>query len=254
MANVVYFNTANEVLEYGKFNNIQYISDGVNNARNGWKEYFEPFKDIEGCEVLYYMGNPKDWSSVGICIRWRGVTMTHRNHFSSSDKTQALRLVEPLDTQGLQLSDSGYNSGHPQKIGKPTAKKLDEWKNWLVSMRKHDEGLREKKFAEMTAKIAECCELFPEAKEVKWDRGYWSFNKVHNGIEYTLQINTGGEIYERLKLASMKYPKDTTEMAAALMQNALEGVKLCKDYHEAGQLQAKAWGERVERFKGGRPF
>ena len=253
---VLFFNNEAEVLEYGKKNNIEYIEHGVENAKEEWQEYYKPFAELDGCEVGFMM-EPGRWSSVRYCITWRGVKMTNYNDYTRGDKTQALKLAEPLDSQGLSMSESSSQSNCPlQKIGKPTAKKLDEWRNWLLAMREHDEKRRDDIFANMLAKIDECCEFFPEAKAVKWENGYWTFEKKANGITYVLQINSNGNIYENTELSYelADYAQSPSEKAARMMQNGLAQVKKCKDFRESGEVRAKAFGDRIRKFMGGRPF
>lgn len=255
MKTYIYFNNEAEVLEYGKKNNIEYMENGVNNAREEWGEYYEPFRNLEGCEVLFVLPSDEPWHKLRMCIRWKGVTMTNRNDYTRGDKTQALRLVERLDSMGLTITE-GDGDCPLQKIGKPTAKKLDEWRNWLLGMRKHDEERRDRIFAEMLAKIDECCKQFPEAKAVKWEKGYWTFEKTKNGINYVLQINSNGNIYEKYDLSYKmgEYPLSPADIAARLMANGLEGVKMSKDFYESGKERASAWSEQVNKFVGGRPF
>ncbi len=255
MKTIKYFNSEAEVLEYGKKNGIEYIKDGVENAKEEWQEYYKPFAELDGCEVGFMMAD--SWSSVRYCITWRGVKMTNYSDYTRGDKTQALMLADPFGRQGLSMSESSWSSNCPlQKIGKPTAKKLDEWKNWLLVMREHDEKRRDDIFAKMLAKIDECCEYFPEAKAVKWENGYWTFEKDANGIVYVLQINSNGNIYEdtRMSYELSKYAQSPSEAAARLMQNGLAQVKKCKDHYNAGEIREKAFGDRIRKFMGGRPF
>ncbi len=255
MKTIKYFNSEAEVLEYGAKNGIEYIKNGVENAKEEWQEYYKPFAELDGCEVGFMMAD--SWSSVRYCITWRGVKMTNYFDYTRGDKTQALMLADPFDRQGLSMSESSWSSNCPlQKIGKPTAKKLDEWKNWLLAMREHDEKRRDDIFAKMLAKIDECCEYFPEAKAVKWENGYWTFEKDANGIVYVLQINSNGNIYEdtRMSYELIDYAQSPSEKAARLMQNGLAQVKKCKDNYIAHKIWAKAWGDRIRKFMGGRPF
>jgi hypothetical protein len=251
---IKYFSNENEALEYGRKNNIEYMENRVENARKEWDEYFKPFAEVDGCDVLFMLSG--SWSSVRLCIRWKGVTMTTRNDYNGGDKTQALVLAEPMDWKGLDMnrSDDGQQ---PQKIGKPTAKKLDEWRNWLLIMRKDEEQRRDRRFAEMLAKIDDVCRQFPEAQAVKWDeRGQWTFEKEQNGLLYVCQIQRNGYIYEKCELGFIadKYVMSTAERAARMMQNGMEGVKPCKTCGEAWQQKEKMIDEQVARFMGGRPF
>ena len=255
MNTIKYFNSEAEVLEYGKKNGIEYIKDGVENAKNEWQEYYKPFAELDGCEVGFMMAD--SWHSVRYCITWRGDKMTNYSDYTKGDKTQALKLADPFDNQGLSMFESSWSSNCPlQKIGKPTAKKLDEWKNWLLAMRERDEKRRDNIFAKMLAKIDECCEYFPEAKAVKWEHGYWTFEKDANGIVYVLQINSNGNIYEDTRISNelSTYAQSPSEKAARLMQNGLAQVKKSKGHYNAGEIRAKAFGDRIRKFMGGRPF
>lgn len=255
MKTIKYFNSEAEVLEYGAKNGIEYIKNGVENAKEEWQEYYKPFAELDGCEVGFMMAD--SWSSVRYCITWRGVKMTNYSDYTRDDKTQALKLADPFDKQGLSMFESSWSRDCPlQKIGKPTAKKLDEWKNWLLAMRERDEKRRNDIFAKMLAKIDECCEYFPEAKAVKWKNGYWTFEKDANGIEYVLQINSSGNIYEDTRISNdlIDYAQSPSEKAARLMQNGLAQVKKCKDNYQAHKIWAKAFGDRIRKFMGGRPF
>ena len=108
----------------------------------------------------------------------------------------------------------------------------------------------------MLAKIDECCEYFPEAKAVKWEKGYWTFEKDANGIVYVLQINSSGNIYEDTRISNelSTYAQSPSEKAARLMQNGLAQVKKSKDHYNAGVIRKKAFGDRIRKFMGGRPF
>ena len=252
MANI-YFNSEAEILEYGRINNLDFIEAGVENTKAEWAKYYKPFAEIEGCEVGFMVDD--ELHHIRYCITWKGVKMTQLNDYTNNDKTQALKLAEPFDKQGLSMTESNTNSPL-QKIGKPTAQKLDEWKNWLLSMRYHDEKQRDKIFAQILAKIDECCEFFPEAKSVKWEHGYWSFEKESNGIDYVLQINSNGNIYQKTRLSYnlMDYAQSSTEIAALMMKNGLTGVNKCRSYNEAGEKRTKDLGERIRKFMGCRPF
>ena len=253
-ATIKYFSNESEVREYAEKNGCKYIDNYLTNRREEWGEYFKPFADVDGCEVLYMMGD--SCRSLRLCIRWKGVTMTTFNDYNRGEKTQALMLAEPMDWKGLNMERS--NDGQqPQKIGKPTAKKLDEWRNWLLSMRKDEEQRRDRKFAVMLAKIDDVCRQFPEAKAVKWnERGLWTFEKELNGLSYICQIQSNGHICEKCELGYIadRYVMSTAERAARMMQNGMEGVKPCKDSWEAWQQKNKMIDVQAARFMGGRPF
>lgn len=247
---VTFFKNEAEVMKYGKKNAIEGLDRRMDHLKEEWGEYFKPFAEIDGCEVGFMRD---EWKDMRYCITWRGVKMTHQNSYTRGDKTQAFKLAEPLDKEGISMEE-GYCNYPLQKIGKPTARKLDEWKNWLLATRERDERERDETFARMLAKIDECCEYFPEAKSVKWKDGYWTFKKFANGVEYVLQINTDGKIYERTDIWTGDYYQSPSEKAARLMQNGLAQVKPCEDSHDAYEMRSKAYNDRQEKFMGGRPY
>lgn len=247
---VIFFKNEAEVMEYGKKNDIKGLDYQMNNLKEEWGEYFKPFAELSGCELGFMIDG---WKDMRYCITWRGVKMTHQNNYAMDNKTQAFMLAEPLDKEGINMREGCWN--YPlHKIGKPTARKLDEWKNWLLATRERDERERDETFAQMLAKIDECCEYFPEAKSVKWKDGYWTFEKCANGIEYVLQISTDGKIHERTDIWMGDYYQGPSEKAARLMQNGMAQVKPCKDNHEAYERRSKAFSDRQEKFMGGRPY
>jgi len=254
---VLFFNSEAEVLEYGKKNNIEYIENGVENAKEEWQEYYKPFAELDGCEVGFMM-EPGRWSSVRYCITWRGVKMTNRNDYTRGDKTQELRLCDKTDWQDINKYENRVSEGNkPQKIGKPTAKKLDEWRAYLLDLRRREEEKRDMVYARMVGKIADVCKQFPEAKAVKWDdRGYWCFEVRKNGLEYVVNIEKSGKIYEKLDFIGYRghYNMSTAEKAARMMQNGLQDVKPIEDYDKAFDIQNKTEREYIKQFMGGRPF
>ena len=253
---VLYFNSESEVKEYAEKNGYKYIDNYLTNRREEWGEYFKPFAEVDGCEVLYMMAD--SWSSLRLCIRWKGVTMTTFNDYNRGDKTQALVLAEPMDWQDINEYENSVSEGNkPQKIGKPTAKKLDDWRAYLLDLRRREEEQRDKVYARMVAKIADVCKQFPEAKAVKWDnRGYWNFEVSRNGLEYVVNIQKNGKIYEKLDFVTYKahYNLSTAEKAARMMQNGLQGVKTISDNYDAWKIQAQTENEYIKQFMGGRPF
>lgn len=256
MATIKYFSNENEALEYGRKNNIEYIQNYVEDAREEWGEYFKPFADVDGCEVLYMMED--SCRSLRLCIRWKGVTMTTRSDYNRGDKTQELRLCEKTDWQDINEYENRVSEGNkPQKIGKPTAKKLDEWREYLLDLRRREEEQRDKVYARMVGKIADVCKQFPEAKAVKWDeQGYWNFEVSRNGLEYVVNIQKSGKIYEKLDFVTYKehYNMSTAEKAARMMQNGLQGVKTISDCYDAWKIQEQTENEYIKQFMGGRPF
>ena len=197
-------------------------------------------------------------SSLRYCITWKGVRMTNLYDNTGGDKTHELRLCEETDWQDINEYENQVSDGNkPQKIGKPTAKKLDEWRAYLLDLRRREEEQRDKVYARMVAKIADVCKQFPEAKDVKWDnRGYWNFETVKNGLKYVVNIQKSGKIYEKLDFVTYKshYNLSTAEKAARMMQNGLQGVKTISDNYDAWKIQAQTENEYIKQFMGGRPF
>ena len=247
----LFFKNESEFIKYAEDNGIEYATNRLKSA-NDEKAYFEQFKTIPGCEVGY--AYECGWE-LNMCIVWRGTMMITKGHHYCDEKTYAFELAEPMDWQGITAESTSYDSA-PQKIGKPTAKKLDYWRNWLLAMRKKEEQQRDKEFAQMMAKIEQVCEQFPEARKVKWENGYWTFEKECNLISYCVQINSNGSIYEKLDLSlyGNKYLASTSEIAARMMKNDMQGVKQGKDWFEVATTINANFGELVNKFIGGRPI
>ena len=253
---VLYFNSESEVREYAEKNGCKYIDNYLEDRREEWAEYYKPFAEIDGCEVGYMMNGGA--SSLRYCITWKGVKMTNRNDYTQGDKTQELRLCEKTDWQDINEYENRVSEGNkPQKVGKPTAKKLDDWRAYLLDLRRREEEQRDKVYARMVGKIADVCKQFPEAKAVKWDdRGYWNFEVRKNGLEYVVNIQKNGKIYEKLDFVTYKahYNLSTAEKAARMMQNGLQGVKTISDNYDAWKIQEQTENEYIKQFMGGRPF
>ena len=244
-----YFKTEEEVRDFYEKNDIPYCNDAIRNA-NGEKDYFAPFAEIEGCEVLYCT-DAEIWHKLKICIRWKGTAMRVNQDFYEQNKMFV--LCEDMDWMGIEHTYHKYEDC-PNRIGKPTAKKLDQWRDYLLKQRKEDEDYRERKFACILATIDDVCKAFPEAKEVKWENGYWTFEKDSNGLEYIIQISTDGSIFEKLdkSYTLQDYICTTAEKAARLMDNGMKWVEM-KDCNEASEAKSAAWEEKVNRFIGQRP-
>ena len=131
---------------------------------------------------------------------------------------------------------------------------MDQWRDYLLKKRKEDEDYRERRFACILATIEDVCKAFPEAKEVKWEKGYWTFEKDSNGLEYIIQISTDGSIFEKLdkSYTLQDYICTTAEKAARLMDNGMKWVEM-KDCNEASEAKSEAWKEKINRFIGHRP-
>ena len=255
MKTLVFFNSENDFREYAKKEGMEYANEELDFANEG-QDYYAPFREIEGCEVLYVLGS----EGLRMCIRWKGVTMRADIRYRHYDeKTYAFRLCDETDWQGISEYQNSVSTGDvPNQIGKPTAKKLDAWREYLMDLRRREEESRDRAFARMTAKIAEVKKNFPEAKAVTWKNGYWTFEKIQNGLVLTVQVESNGKIYEKLDFASgyqQDYDLTATERAAYMMQNGLEGVKpLTGNYSERYAQMSKTQESYVSQFMGGRPF
>ena len=244
-----YFKTEEEVRDFYEKNDIPYCNDAIRNA-NGEKDYFAPFAEIEGCEVLYCT-DAEIWHKLKICIRWKGTAMRVNQDFYEQNKMFV--LCEGMDWMGIEQTYHKYEDC-PNRIGKPTAKKLDQWRDYLLELREKDVDYRERKFACILATIEEVCQAFPEAKEVKWKNGYWTFEKDCNGIVYNVQIGTDGRIFEKLdkSYALQDYICTNAERAARLMDNGMKWVEK-KETNEAREANSAAREEKINRFIGHRP-
>lgn len=244
-----YFRTEEEVRDFYEKNKIPYCDDAIRNA-NDEKDYFAQFAEIEGCEVLYCTG-AEVWHKLTLCIIWKGTAMRVNPNFY--EKNKMFLLCEEMDWMGIKRTYHEYNDC-PDKTGKPTATKLDQWRDYLLKQRKEDEDYRERQFACILATIEKVCQAFPEAKEVKWKNGYWTFEKDCNGIVYNVQICKDGNIFEKMdKSYSLQdYVCTTAEKAARMMDNGLKWVEM-KETHEAREANSAAWEEKVNRFIGHRP-
>ncbi len=254
MKNVVYFNNENEFRKYAEENKISYVENMIKNA-NDYQDYYVPFKDIPGCELayVYYVEDVELY----ICIKWKGVPM--RADFGwYNEKTFEFSLCEGTDWQGISPGQWPYKTGEkPQKIGKPTVKKLDNWRTYLLNVRKAQENARDLTFASMVAKIEEVKKNFPEANSVEWKSGYWAFEKICNGLVYTVNIEKSGKIWEKLSLADnyqQSYNMSETEKAAVMMKNGLSEKKPLSKGDRFFELMEATYKEYVKQFIGGRPF
>ena len=245
-----YFRTEEEIRDFYEKNDIPYCNNAIRNA-NDEKDYFAQFEEIEGCEVLYCT-DARMWNNLKLCIKWEGTAMRVRQDLYEL-KNKRFELCEEMDWQGIQKIYHDYNDA-PNKIGKPTEKKLDQWRDYLLKQRKEDEDYVTRQFACILATIDNVCIAFPEAKEVKWENGYWTFEKDCNGIDYLVQIGTDGRIFEKMdKSYSLQdYVCTTAEKAARMMDNGLKWVE-AKEQKEAIEAREIAWNDKVRQFMGHRP-
>lgn len=235
-----YFKTVEDWKNYAKSKGMseEETNSRIKSLEEDWGEYISQFKAIEGCTVgimtvnrfrdEYYL--PKYY------VEYNGCKITPTGY--SSDKVHGFQLCDEIDYKELsgsyyseKLNDSTpwfrtttneNNYGQPNNIGKPTANKIQDWIDYLNTGRKKAENEIEIRLKFMDDTIAECVKNFPEAKEVEWKRGYWSFSKECNGIEYILEVNTNGDIYQNINTNSLyKYNLTPCEKAVRLMNNGL---------------------------------
>lgn len=220
MKNVNYFNNIEEANAYINANNIdrKYIDD---RDIKRYTEYYNRFSKVEGCSVMIAGVDDCRWYKLQLCIKWEGVYMMIRELWEDVNAPHPFQLVEDFDNKGYRCSET-YDNMEPNKIGVPTAKKLTDWAEWLTKQRQRAEAYRDQIAARIPEHINECCRIFPEAANVEWERGYWSFEKQMNGIKYTLEIYSDGSIYEKTELDCSYFDISKPERAARLMQNGLQ--------------------------------
>lgn len=249
--NIVFFENEAEIKKYYRTRKLEYVDDAIERA-NEEKWFYDRFGELKDAKVGYFI--PKAdarWSDLAMCVIWKGVTLKTLNpNRWEENKTLVLRLAEPLDKKGMLFyaSDDGQS---PNRIGTPTEKKLDAWLEWLLKMRKADIEKRDRMIAEMLATIEHVCSVFPEARNVKWENGYWTFTVKRNGLKYCTEINRNGDIYTSLGIDELAaYPLTTTEIAARMMQNGLEGAGTGSDRNEAYKVIAGKREELIRQFIG----
>ena len=213
------------------------IDNRLNDINQEWGEYLKPFEEIEGC-TLGWFAPIDDISSVRRCIIWHGVTMTTYMYNFRNERTQALELTENIDWMGASYQEQAIKRiypipNEPQKIGKPTAKKLDEWANYLTRKRDAEEKRRDAQRNYLAARYDEICRLFPEAKDTPYTLGEsWYFTTRANGLSYSIRIENGGSIIERIELNTYYFEGLTSdaERAARMMKNELAEIKPEEDF------------------------
>ena len=175
--------------------------------------YYTPFRDIKGCEVLEIVivtFHNDIWHR--LCLRWKGQLMLADvkciwdwNEYQTFD----FKLLDEMDWKGLNKQYANVDTkdlAKPNRIGKPTAKKLDQWLEYLQAVRQAETAARDRRIAYMIAKIEHVKELFPEARDIRWEKtscsSLWSFCLIKGGLEYHLDIGRDGNVYENLKLVN----------------------------------------------------
>ena len=73
----------------------------------------------------------------------------------------------------------------------------------------------------MIAKIEHVKELFPEARDIRWEKSswtsLWSFCLIKGGLEYHLDVSRDGNVYESIKLVDPM--DDIAERMARMCHN-----------------------------------
>lgn len=254
----VYFKTEQQIREYYRASGLPYVDNAISNAK---KEdliaYYDQFKEIDGCSIAFCL-EEFIWHELYMCIIWKGTAMRVPDYYDEG--THELVLCDSIDWQGLNKFKCNYSIREtlekPRKIGKPTASKLDQWREYLLNDRNEELKRRDYTFAYMLAKIDEVCAAFPEARNVEWKNGVWEFKKESNGIEYVVNIYSDGNIYEDYKLSYelADYPISPAEKAMRLMANAMQYARRCANSREASAVRDEDKQKRVEKFMGGRPI
>ncbi len=235
-----YFNTVEEWKKYAQSKGMseEETNSRIKDLEEDWGKYISQFKAIEGCIVgIMTINRIRDeYYHPKYYVEDNGGKMTPTGY--SSDKVHGFQLCEDIDDKGLssqyyseqlrtddiwfRTTANENNYGQPNNIGKPTANKIQDWIDYLNTGRKKGESQIESHLKYMNDKIAECVKTFPEAKEVEWKNGYWSFSKECNGIEYILEVNSVGGIFEKIDFNNLyKYNLTPCEKAVRLMNNGL---------------------------------
>lgn len=228
-----YFKTVEDWKKYAQSKGMseEEANYRIKNLEEDWGKYISQFKAIKGCTVgIMTVNRIRDY------VEYNGCKIMPTGY--SSDKVHGFQLCEEIDDKGLcgiyfseKLNDSTpwfrtttneNNYGQPNNIGKPTANKIQDWIDYLNAGRKQAESQIESHLKFMNDKIAECVKNFPEAKEVEWKNGHWSFSKECNGIKYILEVNSEGGIFEKIDCYNIyKYNLTPCEKAVRLMNNGL---------------------------------
>ena len=171
--------------------------------------YYAPFKNIKGCKVLDNVSIDSKVAVYHLCIQWKGVLMmavVKSKWDWEENNTFDLRLLEEMDWKGIfNANTKEEHLQKPNKIGKPTPKKLDQWVDYLQSLRQEEIMARDRRIAYMIGKIEKVKTLFPEASNVEWSKGnrwdsYWRFEMRKGGLKYYISIRRTGEIHESLEI------------------------------------------------------
>ena len=188
--------------------------------------YYTSFKNVKGCKVLDNVSIDSKVADCHLCIQWKGVLMmavVNSKWDWKDNNTFDLRLFEEMDWKGiLNVNAKEEHLQKPNKIGKPTPKKLDQWVDYLQSLRQEEIMARDRRIAYMIGKIEKVKTLFPEASNVEWSKGdmwdsYWRFELRKGGLKYYISIRRTGEIHESLEIVSSTV--DMAERMAKMSNN-----------------------------------
>lgn len=254
-----FFLTEQEVREFAEKNGIGGIGGMLRKANEGdW--FFDQFRGIEGCEVGY-MFIPRVRRELNICIRWKGTVMFVNAYAGFPDKTYALQLAERMDWQGVTARVMELD--RPAKIGIPTARKLDQWRDYLQEYRRLEQRERDRTLARILAKVDEVKNTFTEARDIAWQTGRvtggsrWTCEVKRGGLHYFCTVESTGSINERIEIDSdiNLLQATTCDIMARMCRNGLEDgtVRRYKDYNEKWEQEAEVETERITPFMGKRP-
>lgn len=186
--------------------------------------YYEPFKNVKGCKVMNFVSIDSK-AIYHLCIQWKGVLMMASVNYMRDwieYNTFDLKLFYEMDWKDIQKARvEKENIQKPNKIGKPTPKKLDQWLEYLQALRQEEIKARDRRIAYMIGKIEQVKTLFPEARNVEWSKGdrwdsYWHFELEKGGLKYTITIRRTGEIQETMNIV---YSSINTAERMAKMSN-----------------------------------
>ena len=255
-----FFLTEQEVREYAEKNGIGGIAGMLRNANEGdW--FFNQFRSIEGCEVGY-MFIPRVRRELNICIRWKDTTMFVNAYAGFPDRTYALQLTERMDWRGVTARV--LEADRPAKIGTPTPRKLDQWRDFLLEYRRMEIQERDRTLARIRAKVEEVRKAFPaETEDIAWqtDRvtggSRWTCEVKRGGLHYFCTVESTGSINERIEIDSdiNLLQATTCDIMAKMCRNGLEdgSVRRYADYTEKWEQEAQEETERLAPYMGQLP-
>ena len=206
---------------------------------------------------------PRVHRELNICIRWKGLAMFVNAYTGFPDKTYGLQMAERMDWMGVTARVLALD--RPAKIGMPTAKKLDQWRDYLLEYRRLEEQERDRALARIQAKVDEVRKTFTEARNIAWQtdrvtgKSRWACEVKRGGLHYFCTVESSGSINERIEIDSdiNLLQMTTCGIMARMCRNGLEDstVRLYRDYSEKWETETEAEEEagRIAPFMGRRP-